>query len=311
MSRREDIDNSIWSDPDFHALTPSAKLMYVWSFTNPRCGMAGFYKVIPAAIAMETGVPRDDLAAVLDELRETRFVLYEGGVLWVRSRVKHLRTKTPQIAKSICRDLEQVGRGPLRDAFMDEYGDTAWAHLREGLLTLTRGSTDVHDFPDTYRENSDPHPTLTRPSPEGQGQGKGRVKGEQHGPSRAHARRLPDPDELPDDFPPELTPHVDRVVATLTEVAEAKGANAVHRGRIARLLAGRPKAPWLTELPSFADYWLYGAGRERPQRDVVQAWQNWVGKRGDLAAVERPAGAPKTLVGSGSMVEALNARPLA
>jgi hypothetical protein len=139
-----------------------------------------------------------------------------------------------------------------------------------------------------------------------------REEAEEAEPSRAHARRrLPDPDELPADFPANLAPHVDRVTATLTEIAEAKGANAVHRGRVARLVAARPRAPWLTELPRFADYWLYGDGRERPQRDVVQAWQNWVGKRGDLAAIERPAGAPKTLVGSGSMVDALNARPLA
>jgi hypothetical protein len=36
MSRREDIDNAIWSDPDFEALEAGAKLLYLWSFTNQR-----------------------------------------------------------------------------------------------------------------------------------------------------------------------------------------------------------------------------------------------------------------------------------
>ena len=52
MSRREDIDNGIWSDPDFMSLTAPAKLTYIWSWTNSHCGMAGLYKIAPVSQQM-------------------------------------------------------------------------------------------------------------------------------------------------------------------------------------------------------------------------------------------------------------------
>jgi hypothetical protein len=55
MARREDFDNSLWSDPDFLALTPQARLLYIWSWTNPRCGMAGIYKLSPVQATLEVG----------------------------------------------------------------------------------------------------------------------------------------------------------------------------------------------------------------------------------------------------------------
>jgi hypothetical protein len=51
----EDFDNALWSDPEFLALTPEARMTYIWSWTNPRCGMAGIYKVALTQAALETG----------------------------------------------------------------------------------------------------------------------------------------------------------------------------------------------------------------------------------------------------------------
>jgi hypothetical protein len=135
VSRREDIDNSIWSDPDFRRLAPAAKLMYLWSFTNPRCGMAGIYKVPLELAAFEMGLTERKTATALAELSDKRFLHYIDHVMWVRTRVKHLRTRTVQIARSIAKDVEQIPEEhPLRQAFLDTYGDHPW--LREQIAIL-------------------------------------------------------------------------------------------------------------------------------------------------------------------------------
>lgn len=179
MSRIEDIDNGIWSDPPFEALTPEASLLMIWSWTNPRCGMAGLYKVSRRAMT-ESKVSLDDLDAALAELAEARMVFYDDDVLFVRARVKRLRTKTPQIAKSIASDLGRISPDhPLRQMFMHEYGATPW--LAEGLARLTGPSGDPHggftvptDLSQKQGQSGEGQSTL-------KGQGKGKGKGREGG----------------------------------------------------------------------------------------------------------------------------------
>jgi hypothetical protein len=146
VSRREDIDNSIWSDSDFLKLSANAKLVYLWSFTNPRCGMSGLYKVDESIISFDTKIPPAKLAVALSELARTRFAYYDDGVIFVRTRVRHLRQKTQPIAKSIASDLRMISDShPLQNAFVQEYGHAAWlqsAVFGEGHGWVTGGSTD-------------------------------------------------------------------------------------------------------------------------------------------------------------------------
>ena len=192
MSRREDIDNAIWDDEDFVALTPPAKLVYLWSFTNPRCGMAGLYKVGPRAIAADTNLTDDAVRDALTELADARFLFHEAGVLWVRARVKRLRSKGPGIAKAITADVNSISPDhPVRVRFLEEYGDCSWpggllpdllADLQDG--TLPGPSRDLPEtVPGTSREGSR-SPTVeadSGPSREGpetlQGNGNGKGMG--------------------------------------------------------------------------------------------------------------------------------------
>lgn len=144
MARREDISNTIWADSDFLDLSASAKLVYLWSFTNPRCGMAGIYRVGESVIAFETKLSVARVSSALAELARSRFAFYEDGVLFVRTRVRHLRQKTNPIAKSIANDLKTIPeRHPLRAQFLREYSDSIWlkdAVFGDPHLTVIRGS---------------------------------------------------------------------------------------------------------------------------------------------------------------------------
>lgn len=126
VSRREDISNTIWDDPDFADLTAQAKLVYLWSFTNPRCNMAGLYKVPVRHIGGETGLTESRVEKALSELQARRFVYFDGSVLWVRARVKHIRTRSELMARSVVNTLEQFGDHPFVEGFNAEYASPHW-----------------------------------------------------------------------------------------------------------------------------------------------------------------------------------------
>lgn len=164
MSRLEDINTALWEDEDFDKLSPDAKLVYLWSFTNARCGMCGVYRVRRRSI-VEGCLPTKRSAEAIKELEEHEYVRYVDGWLWVRSRVKHLRTKGSKMATGVVRDIERVPVDhPLRSAFLTEYLENTW-------VSSWLSDAKVEGL-------SIPHPT---PSEGLQGQGTGQGKGSDSG----------------------------------------------------------------------------------------------------------------------------------
>jgi hypothetical protein len=183
MSRREDIDNAIWSDPDFEALSANATLLYLWSFTNLRCGMAGLYKTSMRTMT-ESKVPLQDLPDTLAELEATSFAFYEDSVLWVRTRVKHLRSRSPQMARAVANDVLKITSAhPLRARFLEEYGSDPW--LRDTLeIPYAEGIGNLSENP-VGKGDLD---TLSGPSREGPGQRQGQGQGQE--PSSTNEQRV-------------------------------------------------------------------------------------------------------------------------
>jgi hypothetical protein len=109
----------------------SAVLLYIWSFTNPKCGMAGVYACKRRALC-DGRLTGTQLDKGLAQLREGKFMFYVQGWLWVRSRVTHLSAINGNIARSIRKDvLALPGGHPFIDAFRGEYGDDG--RLLKGL----------------------------------------------------------------------------------------------------------------------------------------------------------------------------------
>ena len=141
MSRREDIDNAIWADPDFLDLSPDAKLLYVWSFTNSHCNMAGLYKVAERTMRAETGLAPGRLSKAIAELTASDFWRTHEAWVWVRTRVRYLRSKNPNMAKSIHNDIAELPVGHiLREQWLEFYGDLFWLWKAE---TPNRSKTVV------------------------------------------------------------------------------------------------------------------------------------------------------------------------
>lgn len=173
----------MWSDPPFHALSPHGKLVYVWSYTNSRVGMAGIYKVPQSTLEHELGLTHGEADIALAELWTAEFVFYDRTWLWVRSRIKRLRTRTVQMCRSIAKQVATVPVDhPFRVALLHQDGDGFWASkdARSTILSELSGSgvSPASDPGSTApRRNRGYHPRGTKVS-QGQGQGKGQ------GPSR-------------------------------------------------------------------------------------------------------------------------------
>lgn len=120
-ARREDIINSFWDDEDVDQLGNNAVLLYLWSFTNPRCGLAGVYPCKRRAIC-DGRLPNGRLDKALSELASGRFLYYIEGWIWVRARVKNLSGINPNMARSIVKDVEALpDRHEFVGAFWSEY----------------------------------------------------------------------------------------------------------------------------------------------------------------------------------------------
>lgn len=167
MARHEDIVNTIWDDLDH--LSNDAFMLYVWSWTNLKCGMAGIYP-IPRRRLLEGRLPDEALATALAELEADDKLYYLDGVLWNKARVSHLAgfekgNLSAVIVKSIEKDLRTIDRSnPLLDRFLDRYGDHP---SLGGLLTVYRPSQEGHSL-GSMSSGSEGLQTL-----QGQGQGQG------------------------------------------------------------------------------------------------------------------------------------------
>lgn len=291
MSRNEDIDNAIWSDPDFEALGPNATLLYLWSFTNPRCGMAGLYKVSIRTMA-ESKVPAAEIVAALDELSEANFAFYEDQVLWVRARVKRLRTKGPSIAKSIANDIGTVRPDhPLRIRFLDTYSGESW--LRTALRD-TLGPNPYRTPPEGREITHNQDQSLTPSTPPrgvpGQGHCKGLTRTTTNDNGKRNPARKPDQHALPADFPAELEPAAQQALSILQGVYLERGGNEPTIRSVGLSLRRFPKRDHASVARDLEHWTLAGLGQSRPLKDVGRLYATFLERAPDGAPM-RPGSA--------------------
>jgi hypothetical protein len=171
VARNENVVNTIWDDLDH--LGDDAFMLYVWSFTNTKCGMAGMYPVTRRKL-IEGRFDDARLDAALAELEADDKLFYVDGVLWNKARVSNLSgyedgKLSEFIARAIAKDLRSIPpSNPLLSQFLERYG----SHPKlEGPLTPFRPSGDPL--------NPQSSSQIGRPSSEGletltwQGQGRG------------------------------------------------------------------------------------------------------------------------------------------
>lgn len=248
MARREDIVNTIWDELDH--LSDDALMLYVWSWTNLKCGMAGIYPITRRKL-VEGRFDAGRLDAALAECETEGLLRYEKNVLWNVARVKRISGISEQMGKSIAKDLAEIApSNSLLAAFLDKYG----SHPQiKPHLTLTRGS-------------GDPHPKVdTEPDRRGSGEGHETL------PGRSRDRDI-EIVEVPENYQP--------ILEALDRVAFSRALpspNVASSIKACRDFAHRDLP---VEVDKFAHWWIDGPGEKRKLKDIVGAWRNWL-RRGD------------------------------
>ena len=126
MGKTADVQQSIWADPWFQALSPDAKLLYLWAITTDHGNLAGLFVVGPPMIQFETGLTPSRFDKALVELQGKLIVKPESGVIWVVGRAKNVRSKTKQIAASIAKAVFDCPDESVRQAFLERYSYSKW-----------------------------------------------------------------------------------------------------------------------------------------------------------------------------------------
>lgn len=282
MARNEDFANGTWSMSAFDDLSPEAAWLWIWSWTNPRCGVAGLYDVGKRAMT-ESKVDATQLDRALTELAtapEHFRVLYEEGVMFVWSRMARWRSKTEPCVRAVVKELEEVGvNHPLRVRWLEVYGEAAWLvrGLKRLKLSIDQASVEAHESPDKKTGSV----SLTGSSPELLRKGKGKEtpttssQEEDEVDARPRSKRA-DPDVLPSLFPPEYAPVAERVLSVLARVQAERGGNRPTLRGVGLAITGyldRDHAATVDDLEHWA---LAGNGQGRDIRDWTGTYRTFL-----------------------------------
>jgi hypothetical protein len=131
MARWSQFNEAIWNDADFLALGTDARLLFIWSWTNPDAAICGLYptSVRRMALAIDSGSEQRDrqldalrVTQALDELARKPMVRYDydNEVLFVLQRAKHAN-RSPKTAIAMRREYERCPASPLKSMFARRY----------------------------------------------------------------------------------------------------------------------------------------------------------------------------------------------
>ena len=121
------VERGFWSDETVGGLSTDARLLFLWSWTNPRATIAGLYPVGQGPMRAALDRPDEARGArvrdALAELDAAGLVRYddENEVLWVVNRARYAN-RSPATVKGMEREWRECPPSPLRDAFKRKYG---------------------------------------------------------------------------------------------------------------------------------------------------------------------------------------------
>jgi hypothetical protein len=132
------IDTELWTHPDFQELCPSAKLLYLYSWSNGHCTAAGIYRISLKTVAFETGLPLGDIPQLMAELVPMDVEWIEPpSVIWVKKFLKH-QSKSPKFLDAVVAALGQISDRELVDDFLLYNRDIMVDLPMAGDIGLTR-----------------------------------------------------------------------------------------------------------------------------------------------------------------------------
>lgn len=267
---------SIWEDPDFLALTPSAQRLFMFLISQPDLAHDGVIALRERRWSKKAaGLTVAQIQADLDELSATRFVMVDEDAeeLLIRSFIRRDKVyRQPNVLRAAADHLATVSSPMIRAAVGTELNriQTLAEDIPPGSKDVLAGMLEACGNPSG------------NPSPDPSDKGSGLRPGERgvvtevssaspnpvpRSPApvpRGHASRGPREDarkrgtRLPDDF---------AVTAEMVTWAREN----------------TPDVNGSYETAKFVDYWRAKSGRDATKTDWVGTWRNWMRKASERA----------------------------
>jgi hypothetical protein len=139
MGRFEMVDSQMYGDPAYRELSTDARLLFIWSWTNPQSTICGLYGCSVRQMQLALGDTRlgmepmsDRVLAALEQLARKPLVEYDedNEVLWVINRVRYAN-RSPKVARAMQKEVEKCPPSPLIERFVAQYGRTLGIAIRE------------------------------------------------------------------------------------------------------------------------------------------------------------------------------------
>lgn len=119
------IFSALVDDPDFQALSPQARHVFLTLRVCLQLGPAGIFRYYPAILAEQTGLDPEVIDKALAELAAGRWVIREGPILWIRNALRHdpaMRLSDAKHRKTVDRWLSGLPKLHIVLTFCDYYG---------------------------------------------------------------------------------------------------------------------------------------------------------------------------------------------
>ena len=97
------FQTELWTDPFIQSLSPEAKLLFIYLWTNKHCNQAGLYEISLKTMAFDTGLSIEALPSLLSQLEPKVSWSMEQNLVWVKHFLKRqCKSQSFLIAASKC-----------------------------------------------------------------------------------------------------------------------------------------------------------------------------------------------------------------
>ena len=122
MANYRQISTHLWMDDKFLQVSPQARLLFLWMFTNPDAKSSGLFLFNDDVCQNETGLSGRELHHCLKELIKIERVVFDDKVnmIWVINQFKHV-FKSPKIIESTLREVNALPKSNIKENFFKKY----------------------------------------------------------------------------------------------------------------------------------------------------------------------------------------------
>jgi hypothetical protein len=158
------VYGELWTDPKVRALPANAKLVFLYSITNPHAHLSGIYYLPLTTMQHETGLDRRGIEGALKGLLASNLIHYDASVeqIWVVNMLKY-QGRGQKIDKNVVQHLLSLHQSSLIPRFVRKYPHLT-PYFPDGFLdTPSKGDTQnpspvpdpvllIHPNPDVVKK---------------------------------------------------------------------------------------------------------------------------------------------------------------